>query len=628
VAGQVGGTSANDAKTRNRRTWLDIMYPDSARGSARELPRLAWQALSLSWAAGRGELATASILGLLVGTCVALQVLAVQAVLETVVNAGSSGSFASVLPALALLGGITVLINVAAALEAERNRLLSELVSRHALDRIVDVATRVDLLAFESPDFYDRLQRARAQGQIRALQMVNGLLGLGGAVVASVGIVLALVTFQPLLLPFAALGFVPFWVVSARNARDLYFVTFGMTPNERQRSYLVALLLEREPAKEVRAFQLASFLRDRHDRLFEERIHELRALARRRAWRSMLGSLSASLVMVLSVGVVAYLVSAGSMDVASAGAAVYGFFQLSTRLQAIQLSAASLYEAAIFIRDYSSFLSEQPIEARPKTPQRLPPSPGWLTVERVRFTYPGASMPALDNVSIEVAPGEVIALVGENGSGKTTLAKIVAGLFTPQDGAVRLDGIDTRCYDPDDLRRRVAVIFQDFGRYQLSAHENIGVGRHEWLKDTERIVHAAQRAEADEFLARLPEGYDTMLGREFEGGWDLSVGQWQRMALARAFFRDAPLVILDEPTAALDARAEGKIFERLRELLRGRSVILISHRFSSVRGADRIYVLEAGQVVERGSHAELVACGGLYSELFTLQASSYVEGAK
>ena len=220
--------------------------------------------------------------------------------------------------------------------------------------------------------------------------------------------------------------------------------------------------------------------------------------------------------------------------------------------------------------------------------------------------------------------GEVVALVGENGSGKTTLAKIVAGLYRPQGGRVLWDDVDVANVDRDELRASIAVIFQDFERYLLPASENVGMGRHERIDDVADVIAAATRADADEFLSRLPEGYDTMLGREFSGGYDLSIGQWQRVALARAFFRDAPFVILDEPTAALDARAESRLFERLRELLEGRSVLLISHRLSSVRSADRIYVLDGGRVVEEGTHDELMAAGGRYAELFTLQARAYM----
>jgi ABC-type multidrug transport system fused ATPase/permease subunit len=283
-----------------------------------------------------------------------------------------------------------------------------------------------------------------------------------------------------------------------------------------------------------------------------------------------------------------------------------------------------LYESSLFIEDFTSFLALAPqVEAR----RRRDPAPAGfrrLRVDGVSFTYPGAAAPAVSDVSMEIGAGEIVALVGENGSGKTTLAKLLCRLYLPQGGRVLWDGVDTASVDPEGLRDSVAVIFQDFLHYALPAAENIGMGRHQRIDDAEAIRAAAGQAGADDFLARLPQGYDTFLGPEFEGGKELSVGQWQRVALARAFFRDASFIILDEPTAALDARAEHELFESIRTLCRGRSVLLISHRFSSVRSADRIYVLDRGRVVESGSHDQLMDQGGRYAELFTLQASAYL----
>jgi ATP-binding cassette, subfamily B, bacterial len=308
--------------------------------------------------------------------------------------------------------------------------------------------------------------------------------------------------------------------------------------------------------------------------------------------------------------------------------AVFGLYQLANRLRNLQFSATSLYEATLFIRDYSSFLTLEPAVEATEGSRPAPESFDTLSVEDVSFTYPESDRPAVERVTLEIRKGEVVAFVGENGSGKTTLAKMLAGLYRPETGRIRWDDIDLAEVDVDELRRSVAVIFQDFERYLLPARENVGLGRKERIEDLAAVIDAATRADAHEFLGSLPEGYETMLGREFSGGYDLSIGQWQRVALARAFFRDAPFVILDEPTASLDARAESNLFARMRELLRGRSVVLISHRFSSVRSADRIYVMHDGRVVEHGSHEELMALDGLYAELFTLQARAYVENPK
>jgi ABC-type multidrug transport system fused ATPase/permease subunit len=600
------------------------MHPEGSQGTWRDLPKLLLDSIKLVWSAGRNTFLLTSVLQLAAALGIVAQLFVGKEVLSTVLDAGSTVEFADLAPVLVALVVVTVALDLARAIQTEQSRVLGELVARRAVDRVMDVSTRIDLLAFESPEFYDRLQRARAQGQFRALQTVNGLLGIVGASFAAISIVLALAALQPLLLPFVVIGYLPLWIVASLNTRDLYQFTRGMTPNERQRNYLQNVLMGRNPAKEVRAFNLARFLRGRYDRLYDERIAELRSLARRRTGRSLIGSLASSGVTVATIATLSYLYISDRMSLAATGAAVFGLYQLASQLNGLHMSATSLYEATLFIRDYSSFLELEPAVEE----ERGRPAPtGFevLTAEDVSFTYPEAQYPAVDRVSLEIRRGEVVALVGENGSGKTTLAKMLAGLYRPERGRITWDDTDLADVDADELRRSVAVIFQDFERYLLPARENVGLGRHERVHAFEEIVEAARRADADDFLANLPEGYETMLGREFAGGYDLSIGQWQRVALARAFFRDAPFVILDEPTAALDARAESRLFERMRELLEGRSVVLISHRFSSVRSADRIYVLHEGRVVEEGSHDELMAADGLYAELFGLQARAYVE---
>ncbi len=600
-----------------------IFHPRTDR--LRRLPTLVRQTVRLVWSAGRRELVVTTLLQLLQGLGVTAQLLLGKRVLESVLaSSQAGGGFDEVVPGLAALVGLTVLLSFAAAVQVEQSRVLGELVARAANERVLDAAGAVDLEAFEWPGYFDRLQRAQAAALARPLQLVNGLGTLTTSVVTLVGIAAALVALEPVLLPFILLGYVPFWYASTRNSKALFQFVLSLTEQDRQRAYLQRLLSGRDEAKEVRAFGLAPLLRARYQRLYDERIAKLRQVARRRLGRSLWAALGTSGLTVASLGLLGYLYVEGRMSLSELGAAVGGLLLLSGRLAGIAAGAGALYESALFVDDYESFLrlvpqlrTERPIGDALAAFDRL-------VAENITFTYPGAVEPALRNVSMDIGAGEVVALVGENGSGKTTLAKLLAHLYSPDAGRILWDGRDTAECDPTQVRESIAVIFQDFVRYLLPAKENIGAGRCERLEDMEAILEAARRAGANEFLSRLPQGYESILGKEFSGGSDLSIGQWQRVALARAFFRDASFVILDEPTAALDPRAEYELFQSIRSLFRGRSVLLISHRFSSVRSADRIYVLKHGEVVEHGSHDHLMAEKGIYAELFTLQAAAYL----
>jgi ATP-binding cassette, subfamily B, bacterial len=595
--------------------------------SAREIPRLVAAGVGITWRAGPRELITMAALEVLSGVGVAAEVVVgrhvAEALLVTQPGVSNSGvSLSSVWPSAVLFGAITAVLGLAGVVLREQQRILTELTTRYAQDRILDVTCAVDLAAFDEPEFHDRTARAQA-GVMRAPQMVFGLQGLGRSVAGAIGASVALLAVAPLLVPVALLALVPGWLASGRRGRAFYAFGAIMTPRDRERGYLAGLLTGRDPAKEVRAFDLAAFLRARHDRLYDERIAEMRRVSTRQMRGMAAADLASALTIAGAIAIILWLAASHHLALSAAIAGTGALVVLGGRLAFAGQSAGMLQESAMFIDDFLAFAELAPPAREGGTPGHEPGSFGPITAEEVTFSYPGSERVALHDVCLRIEPGEVVALVGANGSGKTTLAKLLAGLYLPTGGRVCWDGRDTRDMDRRSLLGCSAVVFQDFIRYALSAGDNIALGRHERAADTEGIVRAAEQAGADGDISALPSGYETLLGPAFIDGTDLSTGQWQRLALARTFFRDAPLVILDEPTAALDAKAEHELFAKIGELFADRSVLLISHRFSTVRSADRIYVLSEGYVVEAGTHEELLARAGTYAELFTLQASPY-----
>jgi ATP-binding cassette subfamily B protein len=463
----------------------------------------------------------------------------------------------------------------------------------------------------------------RSNALSRPFQVTNGVLAVIGATAASIGVGITIVALNPLLLPLLLIGGVPMLLTSRRESRLEFRFNVEQTQRIRLRTYIALLLTARDEAKEVRAFGLQRFLTHRFSRMYDTYRSDLARHVRRRSTLNVLGNLGAALVLALTLLALMWLIAVGQIGIAGAGAAIVAIRLLASQIQSLTGGVQTIFESGLFLDDVHEFVTGEQDE-QSRGPVRDVPEFASLDLDDVRFTYPGRPEPALDGVDIHLEAGEVVALVGENGSGKTTLAKIMAGLYPPDSGTVEWNGTDVSAFDQSRLRSQIAVIFQDFVRYAFTAEENIGLGRADEPVDIEKIRAAAREAGADDFLAALPDGYQTPLSRLFDGGHEISGGQWQRVAIARAYYRQAPLVILDEPSSALDPRSEHDLFTSLRATLQGRTALFVSHRFSTVRSADRIYVLDAGKVVEHGTHDELMARQGLYAELFSLQADAYL----
>ncbi len=501
--------------------------------------------------------------------------------------------------------------------------LLAEQFTKKISVRIIAHSTRLDLQSFEDPVFADKLERARVQSTDR-LSMLAGIGRMGQQIITLVSLAAAVFLFSPLLLLLLFVCTVPAFLGESHFAMLGYSLAHQLTPMRRELDYLRVLGASKESAKEVKIFGLGSYITDRYRDISDQIFVRNRDLVTRRVRAGSLLAIIGAAGYYGAYALVVFRTLSGALTVGDLTLLAGAIAGTSSNIQAVFSTFSSIADQALFLTDLLEFFAVQPAICSPAHPLPAPrPIRQGFEFRKVGFQYPGTKRKILQDLDFRLEPGNRVALIGENGQGKTTFVKLLARLYDPTEGAIFLDGNDLRDYNVEELGREIGVIFQDFMRYEMTARENIGVGRIEELKNQDRLTLAAQKSLASDVIEKLAGGMDQLLGRRFEGGVDLSGGEWQKFALARAYMREAQVLILDEPTAALDARSEYEVFRRFADLTEGRMAVLISHRFSTVRMADSILVLEQGAIREQGTHDQLMARSGRYAEMFDLQAAGY-----
>jgi ATP-binding cassette subfamily B protein len=585
--------------------------------------RLVWNSAP-GWTVANAVLVLAQGLLPLAGLYLVRQI--VDAVTAGLSNPDKPAAFQEVLYWLVLAGVVGILTALARSLGELASQAQSQLVTDYVSDLLHAQSITVDLEYYENPAYFDTLHRAQAEAPYRPTSIVNGLLQLAQNAISLVGVVGVFLAFTPLVGIVMLLAALPGAGVRWYYARRSYQFEQEQVVTERKADYYHWVMTDPGHAKEVRLFNLGGLFKTRFQAMRRDLRQGRLSLAKSRSGADFVVQALAALAIFFTLGLAAYQTLMGAITIGDLTAIYLGFQIGLSSLQAILQSLARLYEDNLFLAQFYQFLDLEPAVHTPQNPQPVPSRlQQGVAFKQVSFAYPGSQRTVLEGIDLSIAPGQVIALVGANGSGKTTLVKLLCRLYNPSQGQVTVDGIDLSRVDPVAWRRQISVVFQDFVHYFLTARDNVWFGNVDLPPDSQAIQAAAELAGADPVIRRLPQGYDSYLGTWFEAGKELSGGEWQKIALARAFLREAQIVVLDEPSSSLDPLAEAELFSRFRELLNGKSAILISHRFSTVQFADYIYVLDEGRLVEQGTHAGLLAQDGLYASFYRAQAAHYQE---
>lgn len=581
--------------------------------------------LRLSWEAAPATLVTALVLAAFQAVIPPVMVWLGKILVDSVVEGGGGGaSQGDLVPTVAALGIAAALLKLATSVAGHRQRLYATVVELHAEQRVLERLATLDVGYFDRPDWYDQVARATRDLAWRPYGAAWTMVTMVGSLVAMAGMLVLLLTLSPWLAALGLLAVAPTAILHHGFNQELYEFFKETTADERRRRYLGELFTHAQTAREVKVFDLAAPLLDRHRDLSKRRLHVMRQLQSRADRKVVVGALVSGASLAAAYGLVASWGLEGRLTPGDLAVVIGAFSAVTAQMGGVFQSVFELDQNASFLSDYFSFLRTEPLITGPDRPAELPKAlHGGVRFEGVTFTYPGHSQPVLQGVDLHVGPGQLLALVGQNAAGKTTMVKLLLRFYDPDEGRILLGGIDVRELDPMELRRRVGVLFQDFAKYELSVRDNVAFGRPEREPTDEAVMAAVRGADAEGIMLDLEDGLDSNVGSLFEGGHELSGGEWQRLALARLLFRDADVWVLDEPTSALDAEVEAVLFSRLRTLLRDRIGIVLSHRFSTVRAADVIAVMDAGRIVEFGTHDELIAAQGTYADLFHKQAAAY-----